>query len=886
MCAVIASHLRAAEITAERVSGLSYKIQLVLYADWENVKGNPNSTNPNPMERQVIQALGQNFQMIRVDSLLTGSDSYKTQMNVYELAQGTIDFPAPFAWYTVSFTEEFRNGGILNIQGGDNTDNIRLHVNTRIFVDGTQNSTPQLLIPPIDEAATGRVYVHNPGAYDQDGDSISYSLAIPQQGLNQDVPDYVLPDHASFGAGSNISIDPITGDLSWDTPLKVGIYNVAIAVTEWGTSPLGAFKKSVIIRDMQINVLDSDNNPPFIIAKNEDCIPAGSQYLSNYSGFDPDGDNLTVSFFGGMFDFNPPNNASFGAQFFGMTGKDSLILHSFIWTPGCELAREVPYSFSYKLTDDHALNLSTIHTTKLSVQLPAPQNVFAQTQNNEIHVNWDPYICLSSVSTFNIYRLECDTSLFVPDPCITGVLEEWGFVKIGAVNSTEVVFVDQEVEVGSRYCYVVTAQNNSGLESLVSNTSCTAFGLTLPLLTNVSVLSTDEVNGMIDVRWLPPLEIDTSIFGGPYTYELYRSDDIEGANFGTVPIFSYTIDSLKDSSYIDSGLNTEVNGYSYRVSFYDNGVLLGNSHISSYLRLEGISKFERVELNLSSRIAWQFPDSLEHIVYRDSAGIITKFDSLRGEPNGQAIEGLTNGEEYCFYIETKGVYCVDGVPNQPFINFSNTFCTTPDDFNPPCPPQLFIDTLDCETLTEETSLTDNQLAWINDFTPDNCENDLAGYNLYYQAPGEVEFIILEDLNDANILNYIHSMDNNRAGCYYITAIDLKGNESSPSNTVCNENCEFIEFPNIFTPNSDLKNDVFIPIPTPRNVKEIDFSVYNRLGKLVFRSTENPNIDWDGKSFSGEELSDGLYYYVANVTFFKLEDSSRQQVFNGWIYLVR
>jgi gliding motility-associated-like protein len=53
----------------------------------------------------------------------------------------------------------------------------------------------------------------------------------------------------------------------------------------------------------------------------------------------------------------------------------------------------------------------------------------------------------------------------------------------------------------------------------------------------------------------------------------------------------------------------------------------------------------------------------------------------------------------------------------------------------------------------------------------------------------------------------------------------------------------LHLPNAFTPNGDGKNDVFrIPASVP--LSSIRFSVFNRLGKLVF-STTNNNIGWDG-----------------------------------------
>ena len=219
------------------------------------------------------------------------------------------------------------------------------------------------------------------------------------------------------------------------------------------------------------------------------------------------------------------------------------------------------------------------------------------------------------------------------------------------------------------------------------------------------------------------------------------------------------------------------------------------------------------------------------------------------------------------------------------VNRTNTICVVPDDFNPPCAPQLSMDTLDCSTIETNSNLTTNTLTWENNFKKEGCENDIVTYTIYYQPMLESDFEEIE-VFDSLTFDFSHYMENTRAGCYYITATDLKGLESARSNIVCNDNCDTISFPNIITPNADGKNDFFIPMPTPRNVKSIDFEVYNRLGKKVYSSVNNSRIEWNGNNYAGEELSDGMYYYSAIVTFYRLSSNDQQRVFNGWILLQR
>lgn len=78
---------------------------------------------------------------------------------------------------------------------------------------------------------------------------------------------------------------------------------------------------------------------------------------------------------------------------------------------------------------------------------------------------------------------------------------------------------------------------------------------------------------------------------------------------------------------------------------------------------------------------------------------------------------------------------------------------------------------------------------------------------------------------------------------------------------------YIEAPNFFTPNGDGDNDIFLIKYT--SMKSINISIFNRWGKLVFK-TKNSNVGayddygtefaWNGK-IGGNLASPGVYYYV-------------------------
>lgn len=87
------------------------------------------------------------------------------------------------------------------------------------------------------------------------------------------------------------------------------------------------------------------------------------------------------------------------------------------------------------------------------------------------------------------------------------------------------------------------------------------------------------------------------------------------------------------------------------------------------------------------------------------------------------------------------------------------------------------------------------------------------------------------------------------------------------------------FPNVFTPNNDGLNDVFLPI---RNVgmKLNEISIYNRWGELISHQND-PLILWDGK-VNNKYSSDGIYYWIL---FFQNSKGINSSI-TGYIELMR
>ncbi len=70
--------------------------------------------------------------------------------------------------------------------------------------------------------------------------------------------------------------------------------------------------------------------------------------------------------------------------------------------------------------------------------------------------------------------------------------------------------------------------------------------------------------------------------------------------------------------------------------------------------------------------------------------------------------------------------------------------------------------------------------------------------------------------------------------------------------------DFLHVPNVFTPNNDNINDLFIVRSSGQEVYTM--TVFTRSGVRVFKTT-GKTLVWDGKTPAGVYVSPGVYYYV-------------------------
>ena len=92
------------------------------------------------------------------------------------------------------------------------------------------------------------------------------------------------------------------------------------------------------------------------------------------------------------------------------------------------------------------------------------------------------------------------------------------------------------------------------------------------------------------------------------------------------------------------------------------------------------------------------------------------------------------------------------------------------------------------------------------------------------------------------------------GTYWVE-VTLNNCVTTDSILINEEDCEIIlEMPNVFTPNNDGINDLFVPIIS-KGIVSMKTIIYNRWGKEIFESNELL-IEW-----SGQDISDGTYFWI-------------------------
>ena len=323
-----ASHSEGADLTYKCLGGNQYQLTLSFYRDCHGVAAPINavincfspSTNQNfNMTLQPIPGTGQEISVV-CSSLLT-----ECQGGIYPGVQewvykGTTTLSPAVDWI-FSFDLCCRNAAITTIvnPGAQN-----IHIESTLNnLDFPCNSSPVFTTKPVPFVCLNQNYTFNHGAFDPDGDLITYELVTPMNAANSYVT-YFFPYTATQPLTSSplMTFDTLTGDINMN-PTMLEVTVLAVKVKQWRNNRLVGY----VIRDIQLRTINCNNSYPYI-----DGISGTWAFITNACV----GSNLTFYIYTHDADPNQTitlswNNIISGATFTIAGGQNPI--GTFSWTP-------------------------------------------------------------------------------------------------------------------------------------------------------------------------------------------------------------------------------------------------------------------------------------------------------------------------------------------------------------------------------------------------------------------------------------------------------------------------------------------------------------------------------------------------------------------------
>ncbi|HSY61170.1 MAG TPA: gliding motility-associated C-terminal domain-containing protein, partial [Cytophaga sp.] len=441
-----------------------------------------------------------------------------------------------------------------------------------------------------------------------------------------------------------------------------------------------------------------------------------------------------------------------------------------------------------------------------------------------------------------------------------------GYTLVGTVAATAKTFVDNNnglgLDKGKSYCYIFVATYPApGYgESYPSAQVCAELNRDVAVFNSIDVTQTSTTTGQVFLNWYQP----SSSVAGPYSYDIERGVGLSPATYTTVAT------AVTDTFYTDTNLDTKNTIYSYRIKLVNNGLY---SSVIPLFDLTAVAGNASVNLSWTYNTPW-ITDSVE--VYRKvNVGTFSKLATLAPTAIAYTDNTVTNCDTVYYYIKQYGEYC-DKALLKITTQTSAIDSVRPLNDNPPIAPALTVRGCD-----GDTSIYQNILNWTNLFNAE-C-NTIDHYNVYFATHNSDQLNKILTTTDTT---YIYINKQTTAGCYQVSATNLAGVEGARSTKICVDDCIYYELPNLLTLNHDGRNDLIVPFPFPRGASYVRYYVYNRWGSLVFYKDSDTNINWDGKTEKGAELSDGVYYFLAEVHFYgRVNKKDEIKNIKGWLQIL-
>ncbi|MEO6306162.1 MAG: hypothetical protein ABIP51_23645, partial [Bacteroidia bacterium] len=602
--------------------------------------------------------------------------------------------------YLIHSYDPNRNAGVVNIP---NSDEQYFYLESRLVINDFTgaNSSPVFTNLPIDRACVGKCFYHNPGAYDSDGDSLSYQISTSRGQDGNAVPGYTVPYPGPNGI---YGINAISGLLTWCTPQGQGEYNLAFIVKEWRKNTSGIYVLiGTVLRDMQVVVSACPiNDPPFANVPKDTCVEAGTKITSTIIYGDPNVvTTITLTGSAGAFSALTPN-AVLSNNIFSTNSNQTTSSANFSWQTTCDHIRLQPYQTVFKVEDNGlpvvanspAIHLVYFTTYNIRVIPPSIKNVTATPQGSSIKINWSLSSCNppgNPIKNYYIYR-KSDCTPIILDPCQAGVPLSAGYASIGVTSPTVSTFTDSNggngLTVGQDYSYIVVAVYKDGSQSFGSSQVCSKLKRDVPVLLNVDILSTSTNTGSVFIRWEKPLtnigNLDTLLLPGPYQFNLKHRAGSSGTYTSVYNSSSPYFLNL-GTQFTHSSINTVATDLEYQVEFIANTTTVGTSQRASSIFLTATPFDRQIDLSWTAFTPW---NNYKYTIYRKDP-LSTTFTAIATTTvlNYKDTTNIVNSNAtrnyiYCYKVLGEGQYSDPSI-TKPLLNNSQEVCVTAIDLTAP-----------------------------------------------------------------------------------------------------------------------------------------------------------------------------------------------------------
>ena len=481
-----------------------------------------------------------------------------------------------------------------------------------------------------------------------------------------------------------------------------------------------------------------------------------------------------------------------------------------------------------KVTDslgctDTTARRMVIHDTLLPDK---PEVAFVSVEGSDIYMKWNSF----RPKKFDRYALAEDFSGY---RLITFKYD---------IKDSSYLILNQEVDKGA-LCFSVSYFDSCNFQSAYDESHCA------PVLNTYDSVGYNQIL----LKWTRYVGWDFDI----HYYNIYRSKDN-----GPYERIGNVVGNIQ--YYLDDSL-FEHNYCYYVEAVHKNGKYKSKSNVSCsgvrVIKPTSSPRLKRatVELNSSVLVEWEKDTTLPifggYVLARNgTSNLITIFDTFAYDYSAKVTD-----ESYKYRVRVKDL-CEN------YGSYSNVGKTI--------------------LLTGEGGDFSTELDWT---AYEDWENGVEEYIIELANEfGEFESLAVVNGSTLDYVDKENHIELEDSFCYRIIAVKKDQQlDSSYSNISCLAPNSVLFVPSGFTPNNgDNLNNEFIPFSAflfdkkGDKLRSYEFSVYNRWGELMFR-TSNPKEGWNGE-FKGEMAPLGAYLYSVKAV--GLDGKAHQR--NGYVTLIR